>query len=262
METENNLQNSEKKMCKVKKWMPKKTFIKFFIFSIVGLFIIRGAYIYISDYISDKNLNNAVDEIIQNFETGDETTKIEYAIRILSAEPNWNYSSVSDSKIEEQLKNKGYLTKSFEYIESMAFNGNAKCQYNLAKLYDSSDTTMKRSIARSNEEINDYWSVQAAEQGYIEAYYSAAYALIRKKKKEKGHEFIKKGAEAGDADCQSAYGDFILEESQSYSLSPSGSREKIYKKEGLEEAKEWWRKSAKQGNEWAKAKLQYIYNYY
>lgn len=257
MSTGNKLQSLKSKMPKFKKLIVKLSL------SIIALLILGGAYMFIRyNYIPNKR----VDEIIQKFENGDENTKIEYAIRILSAEPNWNYSSVSDSKIEELLKDKGYLNEAFEYIESMAFNGNAKCQYNLAKLYDEEDTTMISDIVCPCETFCDYWSVQAAEQGYVEAYFRAARCFCEICEYingyplygfgERSREYIKKGAEAGNADCQLAFGDLILNNGR---LILTREVEKKCTEEEFEEAKEWWRKSAEQGNKEAKKRLQTLF---
>ena len=71
------------------------------------------------------------------------------------------------------------------------------------------------------ETFCDYWSVQAAEQGYVEAYFRAARCFEEICEYttnglplygfgERSREYIKKGAEAGNADCQLAFGDLIL----------------------------------------------------
>lgn len=119
------------------------------------------------------------------------------------------------------------------------------------------------------ETFCDYWSVQAAEQGYVEAYFRAAksscfYEVYNYKYcgdpnyciGARGLEYIKKGAEAGNADCQLAFGDLILNNGR---LVLTREVEKKCTEEEFEEAKEWWRKSAEQGNKEAKKRLQTLF---
>ena len=268
MSTGNKLQSLKSKMPKFKKLIVKLSL------SIIALLILGGAYMFIRyNYIP----NRRVDEIIQNFENGDENTKIEYAIQILSVKSDWYeqyYEQDYDTycKIEELLEDKGYLNKSFEYIESMAFNGNAKCQYYLGKLYFNPHFNgvwqeMKR-IVDYDWDIYYYWIIKAAEQGFVEAYYDAAEYYQNKRigyddrkdrpvyaYDEKGLEYIIKGALAGDDRCQLIYGDLILQNGQI----PDGPKKRCTEEE-FEEAKEWWRMSAKQGNKTAKKRLQTMFD--
>ena len=262
MSTVNKLQNFKSKLPKFKKLIVKLSL------SIIALLILGGAYMFIRyNYIPNKR----VDEIIQKFENGDENTKIEYAIQILSEKSDWYdqwYEQDYDTyyKIEELLRYKGYLNKSFEYIESMALNGNAKCQYYLGVLYN--NEPMMKKIVYEDEDISDYWFIKAAEQGYVDAYCRAALHYKNKRigyddrydrpvygYNEKGLEYIIKGALAGDDHCQLICGDLILQNGQI----PDGPKKRCTEEE-FEEAKEWWRKSAKQGNKTAKKRLQTMFD--
>ena len=185
-----------------------------------------------------------------------------------------------------------YRNEAFGKIESEAYNGNPQMQYLLGRMYIGLYVNQYRGVGGSyiyerkyaiepDTVKAVYWWNEAAKQGYTLAYNSMgiAYKLgwgVDKDMK-KAIEFLKKGAESGDAKAQCNYGDLfrngvkirtgshVVKEPQ-YIYGHYYGTESITIQDSLvllprdiAQAKYWWEKAAAQGNQFAKEHLQKVY---
>ena len=200
-----------------------------------------------------------VDEIVRKSRLKD--TGAEYSYYILKKD---SFGNIPDKPFDFRLYDnrhirdyidkelKKYCSEAFCRIESMAFAGDAKCQYYLGCIYfnrskyKNYDGCPYYEKSRDNWEKAAYWLQEAAKNGNTEA-----FTLIGICYKEgrgvavddvKAYKWLKKGAETGNIYAQLACGDIL----QKYGH--------------VDQAKYWWKKAAAQGNEKAKERLQKIYN--
>lgn len=99
--------------------------------------IVFGIIYIVDDYIPNRKLDKAVNEIIYNFEYGDKDTKRKYAAWILSTDHEWDFKDVADYRISNKIRwhEGNYHKKAFDYVESMAYKGDKKCQCLLGHFY-------------------------------------------------------------------------------------------------------------------------------
>lgn len=202
---------------------------------------------------------NTVDEIVRKSRLKD--TGAEYSYYILKKD---SFGNIPDKPFDFRLYDnrhirdyiddelKKYCSEAFSRIESMAFAGDAKCQYYLGCIYSNQskyknyDGCPYYEKSRDNWKKAAYWLQEAAKNGYKEAF--TMIGICYKEGRGvavddvKAYKWLKKGAETGDVYAQLACGD-------------------ILRKYGhIDQAKYWWKKAAAQGNEKAKERLQKIYN--
>ena len=206
------------------------------------------------------NARKAVNDIIYKFEYGNKDVKYKYAKNIFNNVCVWEeYEGVDKFYINSLLEEKGYGKAAFEYVESMAYSGDADCQYLLGIFYyyghenwDWPDYRFKYRIERDLDK-SSYWSKEAALQDHARACnklgISYLYGHGVEKNKSKAAYWLKKSAELGDELGQVNYGDLWQE---GFYLDGNFVRD-------IEVAKSWWRKAAEQGDERARDRLQKIY---
>ena len=260
---------------------------------IIGGLIIGGvaAYDYYTyTYIPEKKLNAAVEEIKVGINSPNDSIKTEYALYVLDKKHEWGFEDVSDYDISSRLY--GYRESSFKLIEAKAFAGEAKYQFMLGQYYYWGDSNYH--YIESDKTKAAYWWNEAASQNYVRAYNNLGMSYKEGIGVEidlrKAVHYLKLGAEAGEDFAQRNYGDLFVdgvsiqvgshkeERVTSSYLSNrvrtywDNKREQtmyVYLKEvpdfetlvpkDIEQAKYWWKKSAAQGNEVAKERLQKIY---
>ena len=275
----------------------RRTNIKFkLLFFIVLALVVFGCIVgynyYVNTYLPEKHLNDAISDVKSKFNSDNDSIKAEYAFYLLEKNHKWGYDGVNDADIN--LKLKEYQDSSFQYIEAKAFSGEPDMQYLLGNLYCWGDK--RYNFVNSDEVKAAYWWNEAAKNGYIKAFNSLGIAYKKGIGVEvdlvKAVECLKKGAEAGDDMAQMNYGDLFLEgvkvkvgshkETRKTSGVYPGAKKireyydyttmdfiSVYEVDvddyeelipvDLEQAKNWWQKSAEQGNQQAKDKLQKIY---
>ena len=211
----------------------------------------------------------------------------------------WGYGDVSDSKITirmSQYRNEAFRTIESEayngnpdcqYLLGRIYIGRIAHPYT-SRVYSIEPDTVKAV----------YWWNEAAKQKYILAYNKMGYSYEKgigvRQDIKKAIEYYKSGAEAGEASAQANYGDLFMEGvkikvgshkeirstqdyyrgsdddviSKHYDYSTMNYITRYYETvddyetlipKDIEQAKYWWKKSAAQGNEVAKERLQKIY---
>ena len=183
---------------------------------------------YHNKYQPEKRLDEACADIINKMHSNDKSESIEYCRKVLlnrcafiNNEESWGYDNVPDLQITDRMSS--YHNEAFGTIESEAFNGNPSVQFLLGHMYIGR-LVQKYKIAGNSyyERVYSvepdttkavYWWNEAAKQGFTLAYNSMgiAYKLgwgVDKDMK-KAIEYLKKGAESGDAKAQCNYGDLF-----------------------------------------------------
>lgn len=266
----------------------------FIVLALVVCGCILGYNYYTNSYLPEKQLNDAISDVKSKFNSDNDSIKAEYAFYLLEKNHKWGYDGVNDADIN--LKLKEYQDSSFRYIEAKAFAGEPEMQYLLGKLYYWGDK--RYNFVNTDEVKAAYWWNEAAKNGYIKAFNSLGIAYKKGIGVEvdlvKAVEYLKKGAEAGDDMAQMNYGDLFLDGVKVKVGSHKETRKNVGYYRGnhnrkireyfdfsihetvtiyevdvddyeelipvdLEQAKNWWQKSAEQGNLQAKDKLQKIY---
>lgn len=168
-----------------------------------------GIYSYYKyEYLPEKRLTNACDEIIQKLRSSNDSIKINYSIKILNSKTEWGYENVSDLQISHEMQE--YNLEAFRNIENAAYNNNVYAQYMLGHLYYFDEYKVKNDAAKST-----YWYHEAAQNQYIRAYndigwaYENAHGVNQNLKK--AIEYYKRGAEHGDSKSQANYGRMFSE---------------------------------------------------
>lgn len=228
---------------------------------------------YNNTYIPEKLLSEAVADIKSKFNSKNDSIKLEYAFNILHTDYAWGYDNVNDEEIRDRLSSN--VKAAFKLVEDKAYAGNLRCQFVLGQFYYQENDYIKAV----------YWWNEAAQQGYTRAYNNVGIAYKNgigvNVDLRLAIEWLKKGAEAGENFAQRNYGDLYMEGVQiqvgSHKKLRPGYDPSIYNKydlyawedvpdyetlivKDIEQAKYWWKKSAAQGNETAKERLQQIYN--
>ena len=264
----------------------------FIVLALVVFGCIVGYNYYVNTYLPEKQLNDAISDVKSKFNSDNDSLKAEYAFYLLEKNHKWGYDGVNDADIN--LKLKEYQDSSFQYIEAKAFSGEPEMQYLLGNLYCWGEK--RYNFVNSDEVKAAYWWNEAAKNGYIKAFNSLGIAYKKGIGVEvdllKAVECLKNGAEAGDDMAQMNYGDLFLDgvkvkvgshkETRKTSGGYPGAKKireyydyttmdfiSVYEVDvddyeelipvDLEQAKNWWQKSAEQGNPQAKDKLQKIY---
>lgn len=248
---------------------------------------------YTNEYIPQKKLDTAIEEITSNINSKNDSIKSQYALFVLDKKHQWGYEDVSDVDISSRLAE--FREKSFKLIESKAYSGDAKWQFTLGQIYRWGNKQYY--LVQQDFTKAAYWWNEAASNNYIEAYNNIgiAYKLGKGVKVDlrKAVEYLKKGAEAGEDYAQRNYGDLFMEGiriktgshkvirstkeycadddnviSTTYDSKSMKFVTRYYEEvndyeilipKDIEQAKYWWKKSAAQGNEVAKERLQKIY---
>lgn len=266
----------------------------FIVLALVVFGCVVGYNYYNNTYLPEKKLNEAITDVKSKFNSDNDSLKAEYAFYLLEKNHKWGYDGVNDADIN--LKLKEYQDSSFQYIEAKAFAGKPEMQYLLGNLYYWGNKHYN--FVNTDEIKAAYWWNEAAKNGFVRAFNSLGIAykegigvgvdLV------KVVEYLKKGAEAGDDMAQMNYGDLFLEGVKVKVGSHKETRKNVGYYRGnhsrkireyfdftihetvtiyevdvddyeelipvdLEQAKSWWQKSAEQGNQQAKDKLQKIY---
>lgn len=252
---------------------------------IIGGLIIGGvaAYDYYTyTYIPEKKLNAAIEEIKVGINSPNDSIKTEYALYVLDKKHEWGFEDVSDYDISLVLYGYGYRESSFKLIESKAYAGEARWQYCLGQIYRWAET--RYHYVQEDLTKAAYWWNEAASQNYTLAYNNLGIAYKEGEGVEvdlrKAVHYLKLGAEAGEDWAQRNYGDLFMEgvkiQIGSHKEIKPGYDPSLYNKydlyawkevpdyeilikKDIEQAKYWWKKSAAQGNEIAKERLQKIY---
>lgn len=265
---------------------------------VVSIVVSIGAwgYDYYNQYLKEKRLteeekrlDKACADIINKMHSKDKAESIEYCRKVLQTQwvdKSWRYENVPNWQITQRIIS--INNEAFRTIESEAYNGNPIAQYLIGNIYIGPKVSRYDILGRniSYERVYSvapdtvkavYWWNEAAKQGYSQAYYSMGIAYKLgwgvDKDMNKAIDFLKKGAEAGDAEAQCSYGDLlrdgvkkptdslIVKEVQSgydhyYVKVPDSI---VILPKDIVQAKFWWEKSAAQGNDIAKERLQKIY---
>ena len=248
------------------KSMIQRKALRYVVLALVAIGIITGivfGIIYIiNDYIPEKKLDKAVDEIIYNFENGDKETKRNYAEWILSTDHNWGYEDVSNYRIRDRFiwYKDEYRKKAFDYVESMAYKGDIECQFLLGLFYNGNQSARYPAYTTETDMAKSiYWFHEAAKQNHPVACNFVGIAYQAGKGVEanmtKAVEWLRKGAELGDPYAQVNYGDMLVKGVYDDRYWPVIT---ILPK-NIEEARFWWRKAAAQGDKRAKDRLQTLY---
>lgn len=253
---------------------------------------IEGYDYYKYTYVPEKLLNEAIRDIEHNFLMEADTIKHDYAYAILRKDYKWGYDDVADYDISNRLTK--YHSEAFKYIESKAYEGNARSQYLLGQIYRWAGDCYH--YATQDFAKAAYWWNEAALQNYTPAYNNLGIAYKQGEgvaiDLRKAVHYLKTGAEAGEDWAQRNYGDLFVDgvkikvgshkETRKTSNGYYGSQKvktyydyatmdfiTVYKVDvddyetlvpkDIEQAKYWWKKSAAQGNEVAKERLQKIY---
>lgn len=253
---------------------------------------IEGYDYYKYTYVPEKLLKEAIEDIEHKFLMETDSIKYDYAYAILRKDYKWGYDDVEDYDISTRLTK--YHSEAFKYIESKAYEGNAKSQYLLGQIYRWAGDYYH--YASQDFVKAAYWWNEAALQSYTPAYNNLGIAYKQGEgvavDLKKAVHYLKTGAEAGEDWAQRNYGDLFVDgvkikvgshkETRKSSNGYYGSQKvreyydyntndwiTVYKVDvddyktlvpkDIEQAKYWWRKSAAQGNEVAKERLQKIY---
>lgn len=249
------------------------------------------------DYLPQIALDYACNDILAKFRSSDKAISLEYSRKILLNEwafyddlETWGYDKVPNRYITERMHS--YRNEAFKKIESEAYNGDPRIQYLLGHIYIGKYVNQYRGVGNSIIYEREYsiqpdtikavyWWNEALKQGFVPAFNSMgiAYKLgwgVDKDMK-KSIEYLKKGAESGDAKAQCNYGDLlrdgvkintgshVVKEPQ-YIYGHYYGTENVTIQDSLiilpqdiAQAKYWWGKAAAQGNQIAKERLQKIY---
>lgn len=279
---------------------------------IIGLIVDYYRY----EYLPQKRLDDAVANIHSKLNAKSDTAKANYAYEILTSDfasysknesfSNTTWTTHSELNLDNSNRVK-VLREAFEYIEAQADAKNPRCQFLLGQLYarqpELLQTTSFGGIYKFYHVKTDsvkaaYWWNEAALQGYVKAYNNIGIAYYIgfgvKIDKKKAVEWLKKGAEAGDATAEFSYGCLFrngCKEKSGTHKEMRSTSEYVYSDDyvirrvwdsskdayityywevvedsviiipkDIEQAKYWWKKAAAQGNEKAKDCLQRIYN--
>lgn len=256
-------------------------------------------YNYLHDnYIPKKKLDKAVAVILEKFNSEETRTEMAYNILRKDYDWGYDsiqYDGCYGNKyIKDELSE--YRSKAFAVIENAAFQGDAKCQYYLGGMYYQGNKYFRfpecpypytNAFSKNEEDCDQekaaYWWNESAQNGYVPAFNKIGICYKKgigvAKDMYKAIEWLKKGAEAGESMAQKNYGDLYLEGVNIY-VGSHYERRPYYDFTGygvlwyekvevsdyktlipvdIEQAKYWWKLSAAQGNEKAKARLQKIY---
>lgn len=258
---------------------------------------ISYAFVYMSEYYknkkSQKDLDNMCAYIRDKLNSENDSTKAYYAMKILEINTDWECDKISNEDISNELS--PYRKQALKIIKSIANQGNAMMQYNLAQMYYfSSDYYIESDTVKAV-----YWWNEAAKNGYPQAFFPLAISYESglgglKVDTCKAIELLKLGAEHGDSSSEWYYGLKFRDGVSVYNGKRAiaiktvdtyyGSKNNIIKeyndKDGnwvtiyrdstpsykvlvpkdIEKAKFWWRKAALQGNINAKDDLERVYN--
>ena len=279
---------------------------------VVAIILAGGAWgysYYYDNYLPQKQLDEACQDIINKFHSNDKAESLEYSRKILlnswafydspqhyermaisgNSESNkketWGYDNVANSRITERMSQ--YRQEAFKKIEIEAYNGNPQMQYLLGRMYLGMLKYKGFDIYETEYAVIPdtvkavYWWNEAAKQDYTPAYNSMGIAyklgLGVDVDLKKAIDYLKKGAESGDAKAQCNYGDLfrdgvkihigshIVKEPQ-YIYGHYYGTENVTIQDSMvilpkdiEQALFWWKKSEAQGNAIAKERLQKIY---
>lgn len=256
---------------------------------------IWGYNYYNEDYLPQKMLDEACDDVINKFSSEEDSIVIEYSKKILQNETYWGYDGVSNYDITDRMSSLREIA--LQNIETIAEKGNSRVQFLLGNIYYgyTSRTGEQIFAINPNKFKAVYWWNEAAKREYVVAYNNMGLAYENgegvDKDIRKAVEYFKLGAEKGEPYAQANYGrlfrdgvrikvgshkeeyttmeyQFDNEYKRSYYTSDW---RKVYVKErtvddykwlvpkDIEKAKYWWTKSAEQGNEYAKEMLQKVY---
>lgn len=267
---------------------------------ILLLILAAGAWgydYYKYDYLPQKALNDACNDVLAKFHSNDKAVSIECSRKILLNEwafvddlETWGYDDVPNNHITKRMY--PYRNEAFKKIESEAYNGNPRVQYLLGHIYIGKYVNRYRGVGRSIIYVREYsvqpdtikavyWWNEASKQGFIPAFnsmgiaYKLGWGVV--KDMNKSFEYLKKGAESGDAKAQCNYGDLfrdgvkirtgshVVKEPQ-YIYGHYYGTENVTIQDSLvilpqdiAQAKYWWEKAAGQGNQIAKERLQKVY---
>lgn len=275
--------------------------------TILGVIVlaIYGVYsYYYGQYLPTKKLNEACVNVTNKLHSRNEAQRIEISKKILLRHADWNYKDVDDSRISSEMYS--YRSEALENIETAAYNGQASAQYLLGEIYiGRREYKFKNGNTKYYEPLYVidpdttkaiYWWNEAAKRDYTPAFNNIGiaykYGVGVPQNWKKSIEYLKKGAEKGDANAQVNYGilyrDGVRVKSGShkeikrqFGFSWEGEKIKEYYDtdlaetviisrvdvddyewlipENIEKAKEWWQKAASQGNQEAKELLQKVY---
>lgn len=171
------------------------------LYTIIGISVILlSAIVYIIPYNEGylpqqtvEEIENAVNEIIYNFENGDEETKFRYAKGLLTMGYNWGNEGIYNingpiikpneyDKVKSAFdKYNSYKEKALKHIEEMAYKGFAEYQYTLGFLYLGGDKDMNiRPTVPQDLTKAAFWLEQAAHQEHPAAcyHYGDLYYMI------------------------------------------------------------------------------------
>lgn len=290
---------SEEQSDKLRKWT-KRIIKVVVVVAVLVLLVATCAWVYsyyYDEYLPKKRLDEACEDIIKKFQSNDKAISLEYSRKILLNEwafyddlETWGYDKVPDSHITERMY--PYRNEAFKKIESEAYNGNPRIQYLLGHIYIGKYVNQYRGVGSSIIYEREYsvqpdtvkavyWWNEAAKQGYTLAYNSMGIAyklgLGVDKDMKKSIEYLKKGAESGDAKAQCNYGDLfrdgvkihtgshVVKEPQYIYGHYYGTEDVtiqdslVILPQDITQARYWWEKAAAQGNQIAKNRLQKIY---
>lgn len=258
-----------------------------------------GYEYYTQTYIPEKLLNNAIKEITKKINSDNDSIKSSYALYVLKKNYEWKYDNVDNNQISERLSEYRESAfkhiDSLAYSGNAKFQFVLGCIYNWGgdeyHYYEKPD--LSKAAYWWNEAIKQNYGSAYNNLGFAYLQGEGVNKDVRK-----GVELIKKGAELGEDWAQRNYGDFFQEgimveigthketiksNHQLYGSNERRNPKKIREyvdyntfdrvyvyqvdipdyepliPKDIEQAKYWWKKSAAQGNEVAKERLQKLY---
>ena len=156
----------------------KRVVLRYFIIIIAICAVIGGGIAgysyYYDEYLPEKYLKEAYNDIINKYNTSNDSTKLDIAIKISRPSYPWEreYPKIEEGRMtvllrfEDQSTKDGYCGKASDFIIAKAKKNNAKAQYFMGMMllggensYWLSDTT--RAV---------YWFNESAKNGYPKAF--------------------------------------------------------------------------------------------
>ena len=161
------------KFRRAKKLFLRSSIIIIAICAVIGGGIAGYSYYY-DEYLPEKYLKEAYNDIINKYNTSNDSTKLDLAIKICQPSYPWEreYPKIEEGRMtvllrfEDQSTKNGYCGKASDFIIAKAKKNNAKAQYFIGMMllggensYWLSDTT--RAV---------YWFNESAKNGYPKAF--------------------------------------------------------------------------------------------
>lgn len=258
-------EGSDSTFLHIKKWI-KRIVVVMIVATIIGLLVLLGFWLFGFYQTSKWTKEDERREIIamNDISKADSIASVlfqEYADSIHQYDFDGNQCSFP------------HIEKGIEILRNAAEKGNADAQCTLGCIYagaryDHTGESWRNRTMMDTEldyERAAYWFYLSAKQGHKIALnnlgisYKNGYGV--NKDLVKATEYIRKSAEMGYAHAQLDYGDMFRDGDVWYRTEPDSINGESFliKEKNIEEAKKWWKKALKNGNNSAKERLEKIY---